>query len=310
MLNQNKEIFDLHNITKWHEQGYTGKGIKIAVLDPSNSLYNYQKDIVYDPLKKLTYGDSKKGHIGQCCAVIQEVCPEAEIYALTVSNEAEKWILNNDIDICSCSYTGAFSMNKEFSNSDIIVFAAAGNRGNDSISALANQPWSMCVGAYSIYTGNMMNYSNYGEAMTCATCTNVSIKTNIGTIMQFDGTSCSTPLAAGMMALYKQRFGLKNWQEALNVIANNSKDICEYSKDIYSGYGLFILPDVEEEPMIIQMQIGNKEAYVNGEKVELLRAPEEQNGTTLVPVRFVAETLGCDVNYDSKTKIITITKGD
>jgi len=35
--------------------------------------------------------------------------------------------------------------------------------------------------------------------------------------------------------------------------------------------------------------------------------PEIINGRTMVPVRFIAENLGCSVNWESTTKTITIT---
>jgi hypothetical protein len=37
--------------------------------------------------------------------------------------------------------------------------------------------------------------------------------------------------------------------------------------------------------------------------------PEIINGRTMVPVRFVTENLGCDVQWDRTTKTITITYG-
>lgn len=82
--------------------------------------------------------------------------------------------------------------------------------------------------------------------------------------------------------------------------------------DKYTAYGLFVLPNPDTvesavKDMVIEMTIGSKTAYVDGVKTELLRAPEAKDGTTLVPIRFVAETLGCQVDYDNKTKKITIT---
>ena len=59
----------------------------------------------------------------------------------------------------------------------------------------------------------------------------------------------------------------------------------------------------------IVMQLGSKTAVVNGETVELLQAPQAKNGVTQVPLRFVAEALGCKVDYDAKTKGIHISKG-
>jgi len=37
--------------------------------------------------------------------------------------------------------------------------------------------------------------------------------------------------------------------------------------------------------------------------------PEIVNGRTMIPLRFVAENLGCDVQWDPNTQTITITYG-
>lgn len=47
-------------------------------------------------------------------------------------------------------------------------------------------------------------------------------------------------------------------------------------------------------------------AVVNGETQNLLIPPKIINGTTMVPIRFISENLGCDVKWDSETKNVTI----
>src|SRR5690606_22564014 len=49
----------------------------------------------------------------------------------------------------------------------------------------------------------------------------------------------------------------------------------------------------------VKLTIGSKTAQVNGEKVILMQAPEIINGTTLVPLRFIGESLGSKVSWDS-----------
>ncbi|OPY25678.1 MAG: outer membrane biogenesis protein BamB [Methanomethylovorans sp. PtaU1.Bin073] len=62
----------------------------------------------------------------------------------------------------------------------------------------------------------------------------------------------------------------------------------------------------------IGMQIGNPTAVVNGnvlyiDSSNLNVVPEIINSRTMLPLRFVAESLGCDVQWDGTTKTITIT---
>jgi hypothetical protein len=56
----------------------------------------------------------------------------------------------------------------------------------------------------------------------------------------------------------------------------------------------------------IRMQIGKKTATVNGKEVLLDVAPFIVNGRTLVPIRFISETFGAEVVWDSSTKTVTI----
>jgi hypothetical protein len=62
----------------------------------------------------------------------------------------------------------------------------------------------------------------------------------------------------------------------------------------------------------IGMQIGNSTAVVNGYVMNIdpdnpKAVPEIINSRTMLPLRFVAEKLGCDVQWDGNTKTITIT---
>lgn len=56
----------------------------------------------------------------------------------------------------------------------------------------------------------------------------------------------------------------------------------------------------------IKLTIGSDTAYVNGEVVSLLAAPEITGGSTMIPVRFIAEQLGMSVDWNESTKLITI----
>ncbi|WP_265443518.1 copper amine oxidase N-terminal domain-containing protein [Acetivibrio straminisolvens] len=58
----------------------------------------------------------------------------------------------------------------------------------------------------------------------------------------------------------------------------------------------------------IKLYIDNKKAYVDGTAVELLEAPRIINGRTMVPLRFITENFGADVDYNDYTKQITVVK--
>lgn len=59
----------------------------------------------------------------------------------------------------------------------------------------------------------------------------------------------------------------------------------------------------------IMLTIGSAEVLVNGERQTIDSAPElHPPGRTFVPLRFVSETLGAQVDYVHETRVITIVK--
>ena len=58
----------------------------------------------------------------------------------------------------------------------------------------------------------------------------------------------------------------------------------------------------------IALQIESNTAVVNGEEKTLDAAPELTNDTTMVPLRFISETLGAEVGYVHDTQSITVSR--
>ena len=55
------------------------------------------------------------------------------------------------------------------------------------------------------------------------------------------------------------------------------------------------------------MQIGRKSISVNGNLAQKDAAPVIQNSRTLVPIRFITESLGGKVDWNGITKTVTLT---
>lgn len=142
------------------------------------------------------------------------------------------------------------------------------------------------------------------------------IQNDDGNIFSLSGTSFCQPQACAVVACLLQaakEIGIAYTRESLlEFIAANCKDYYETGKDNMSGYGLLVLPDIEkyleDNAMKIEMWVGNKNAFIDGEPATMSMPPKIDSGSTLVPIRFVSEALGCKVDYDSKSKKITITK--
>ena len=58
----------------------------------------------------------------------------------------------------------------------------------------------------------------------------------------------------------------------------------------------------------IALQIESNTAVVNGEEKTLDAAPELTNDTTMVPLRFISETLGAELGYVHETQSITVSR--
>jgi len=67
-----------------------------------------------------------------------------------------------------------------------------------------------------------------------------------------------------------------------------------------------------EKDNSIKLQVGSKNIIVFGEEKAMDVEPfiDKGSGRTLIPVRFVSEALGFEVNYDTKTKQVLLQKGN
>lgn len=82
--------------------------------------------------------------------------------------------------------------------------------------------------------------------------------------------------------------------------------------DNKTGFGIFILPPPNminikryiKVDTIIELNIGSKKAKIDNKEIELDVAPILQDNRTLVPIRFIAEALGCEVFWDNGRIII------
>lgn len=61
---------------------------------------------------------------------------------------------------------------------------------------------------------------------------------------------------------------------------------------------------------IIQLTINNSTAYKNGKSIFLETPPQINNGTTLVPLRFIAESANATVDWDNSTRSVYIFTSD
>ena len=99
-------------------------------------------------------------------------------------------------------------------------------------------------------------------------------------------------------------------QGTVPVIVNNSTLVP--LRAIFEAFGLEVTWDNGEiigvmEDVEIRLSIGEMTAYINGEEIELNTPPQLMNNRTMVPLRFIAESLGANVEWVPQTRSVVIT---
>jgi len=92
---------------------------------------------------------------------------------------------------------------------------------------------------------------------------------------------------------------MRNIFEALDMYVQYASNTCKiYTRD-----------NKAQLPTNLEMQLGNKEALVRDSyTVALDVPPKATNGTTYVPLRFIAETAYADVVWDADNRTVEITR--
>lgn len=244
----NKEKFEYCWVPKWHEAGYTGKGIKAAVFE-----------------------DTSRGHGRMVADILRQVMPDAVILSrprpgpIETSGDKlypdtrarmEKFyrsLVDEGVNLCVMSLggTGAKEMEELERNiliqNGVVLFTSAGNeKGRISPRTSASLPTWIAVGACVLVNGKpqRVSYSNYGPELDVVGFTNLQLTYG----STFDGTSCANPFIAGLCGLwfqwFKEKYGrTPNQEETLEFIRKNSEDLGEPGRDDMHGFGLLRLPD-------------------------------------------------------------------
>lgn len=239
MIPENKGLFDLLGITPYHEQGRTGQGRTVVVLD----------------------SDSQGNHQGQICREGAEIAPSCRAVYLSRYRDDMKasvdWIFEHkdEIHAINCSWNSM--PNPEFERLealDIPVIAASGNQSDDEINYPGSLPWVISVGAWSEYRQNTETYSNKGEGIDCVAPIVWWMTASGDAPMRNTGTSFAAPVVAFGMQLAE----VNGRQAAFDLIRNNAQDKLVAGYDISTGYGLFHLPLPtvrKEDDMIIREKL-------------------------------------------------------
>jgi hypothetical protein len=292
------------NIPAWDR--YTGKGITIFHDDKEVSLYDAHaaacKDIIQTilPEARVLTGridySSKNNEVTHCtitCAETKETLPFDEFvtkYDVSqINNSTDGGNGNPDSPI-------ARYMRQKIKQYNLFCTGSAGNFGS-----LNNKYFGAFVMVTGVYfykdTDRIEKYGVAGDGIDFAM------------FMGFQsGTSFSSPFTNGMGGKLRDKYGRQITQEWIyEYFKNHCQHLGTPGKNPQYGWGVPILGNSE---MIIKMQIGSNVMTVDGNEVKLDQPPEIVRATkrTLVPIRAISEAFGATVDWDEKTKTITIIK--
>jgi|GEM_PF-1812640 len=97
-----------------------------------------------------------------------------------------------------------------------------------------------------------------------------------------------------------------------NPVIQNGTTLVPF-KNIFEAFGFSVKWDGNTKTITgyndntnIVLQLGNNIAVVNGKEKQMSIAPQVINGNTMVPLRFVAESVGYDVGWNGDNAYVTI----
>ena len=231
-----------------HNDKYTGKRVKIGIVDTGISRENYSmisENIIggYNFSLDCTGRDNIKAecyHGFAVASIILKVAPKAKFVIAKVLNdkgegdpkktaEGIKYCINKKCHIINCSVAGPHdpeleeAINEAHSKGRIVV-GATGNDGRNKL--LYPASYLNCIGVGACDKNNKLaEFSNYNVFMDLiAFGDKVEISTKKNIIID-SGTSFSAPLVTGTLALLREQFKSKN----------NRTPKCEELRDLLLG---------------------------------------------------------------------------
>ncbi|SUB74438.1 stalk domain-containing protein [Peptoniphilus indolicus] len=101
-----------------------------------------------------------------------------------------------------------------------------------------------------------------------------------------------------------------NFDENGNLTVSSTADLYKSEITVKVGNKTSTTTIYDSSSKIIEMTIGKKDYSINSEKKKMDTVPFVQDSRTLVPVRFVAEAIGAQVEWDAENQIVKITNND
>ena len=258
---------------EWTES--KGKGIKVGIIDTGVD-YNHPdlKDRIkgYENFSDENTDMDLNGHGTHVAGIIGAslngigvvgVAPECEIYSAkafkkdgsadnTAISKALEWLIEKDVNVINMSFASEKPSDEIYKkiqrayNKGIILVAAAGNDGSTVNSIGYPAKWKEVIAVTAVDIENKhAEFSSCGkEALVAAPGKEIYSTFPDNSYKALSGTSMSTPLIAGAVALFqcKARNRFKRFlspSEMKLMICMYADDFGETGRDDCYGYGIF-----------------------------------------------------------------------
>ncbi|MEX1307917.1 MAG: S8 family serine peptidase [Eubacteriales bacterium] len=247
----------------------SGSGVTVAIVDTGIQLRH--PDLYSSIVGGVCFtgenrtGQDNQGHGTQVAGIVAAeannskgvagVAPGAKLLAVKVLDKTGSGTSDNIIKgINYAVVAGADVINMSFSsptydalldtaisnavNSGVVVVCAAGNDASSDGSWPADCKDAISVSSTGL-DGAFSSFSNYGEATDIAAPGESMISTTYSkTYSEASGTSMSSPVVAGVVALMLQADSSLSVSEVKDVLYQSADDLGQAGKDIYYGNGV------------------------------------------------------------------------
>lgn len=285
------------------QQGYTGRGVNIAVLDTGiernhpDLIDNIKGGVNFTSSDRNDWND-REGHGTHVAGIIGAVnnnfgtvgiAHEANLYGVKVLGDDGSgslfdviagidWAISNGMNIINLSLgtdTQSLALQQMVDaayNQGILVVAAAGNTGsgNDTIQYPAKYHSVIAVGAIN-QNNQRASFSSTGPAVEVVAPGQSILSTYIGnSYATLNGTSMAAPYVAGNLALKLQAYPDLSHTELRQKLQENAIDLGEPGRDQLFGYGLIQAPTEQNQNQIL-FRVGDRDERVIDLKRQLTR---------------------------------------
>lgn len=276
----NEKEFEFLGITKFHENGYTGKNITIASKESILKVFNDVECSDY-----FTIPSTSAKHGTTVMDYIRQVLPDAKKIACsstskTVNNiwicpDFEKLLENPPQVYTGSSFNSSDAQESrmtkytELRDKGCFLSFGAGNEGEDGCLNITKSDVFKAVAAYKLVNGRLKkeDFSSIGEEVDFASLDNLKATWDN---KRHKGTSYSGPLFASMAGLVQDFFIAKTgkqleYNKLLEFIEDNCIDLEEEGRDNKSGFGLFILPEPDSIDISKYTDVKGEDKIMNEE---------------------------------------------